>query len=150
MGTLSQLPTTYSVWSKILIYRVLHLGLVKMQWKFHVWRASYWHLGPDEINDWPDVSCFHSRYLAGNREYLNFLACEGHLANKAHFFIGVFGRSTDPLMWNSRKLHNELLLTQCHIYYEVGSIWIWIPYLLWSRPHLNLNSIKKGLVTEFF
>ena len=101
-----------------------------MQQKVHVWRASYWYLGTDEINDWPDVSPFHSRYLAGNREYLIFLLVKGIWQKKKKKHISSLGflLVTNPLMWNTRKPHNELHLTQCHIDYEVGPMWIWIPY----------------------
>lgn len=40
----------------------------------------------------------------------------------------MLGRPSDPLMWNTKKPDNELDLTQCHIYYEVDPIWLWIPY----------------------
>ena len=58
---------------------------------------------------------------------LIFLLVKG-IWQKKHISSLGFLVVTDPLMWNTRKPHNELHLTQCHIDYEVGPIWIWIPY----------------------
>lgn len=80
---------------------------------------------------------FHSSSLAETREYFNSIAYERHLAKKSHYFIGcLVDPLTNPLMQNTRKAHNELYLT--------------LPYLLWSRSHLNLNSAQEGFIKEFF